>query len=323
MTFGIAVSPVTADDIVWRGDPGGRWDVRENWVGNEEPTANDHAIINNGNWCKIKQDYAAAAQRITIATDNMLRMKSNSELTLGDGDEQISIVNGVFEIGQPTCYNAVVKISGDHTIQGSGGVIKLLGKASKIEDNGEAGDELTVESTVECNEGSPPDDVDSLVVTGRGEIHVELFNNAYVVAGESASSGDPLKLKDDDKDSGCCGFWIVEDAGVLLVQATVTGKGTWKAVDVTGDDVGGKFQIGENVNHTGCVAAEGDVFLKSGRGDEGSGAALQVIGYSYFCTTGSLEFKSIDIGESVTQPEIDVRLNAEAEFGGDCDSCSK
>jgi len=307
--LGLAVPQAFAADIVWQGDPGDNWSDDAEWVGGNEPGPSDHAIINNGNWCKIPVNYTAAVcQRITIASGNEVRMKKGSVLTLGNQDQTYgSTIDGMLTIGSDN-EPATLDIKGDHTITGDGGVIKLQFGSPITNSVADPQDLLTLKGNcnVTCEVLDKPTRACSLVVTGEGAINAPLFNDAFVVADNST-----LKLALGDKDSGCCGFWVAMDGGTLGTKCPVAGKGAWYAQDETDPvEYGGNIIIGyEDVDS--CVQTEGNVFVT------GWFAKLIVeANDGFFCTKGSLTHRSIEGDGYDTQPVISAGASPNiATFG--------
>jgi len=284
-----------------------KWNRAANWdLG--EPTTAHNAWIPSGKTCNIPNNYTDAEARI-ITLDGTLNLKEDSVLTLGNAINDESTISGTMTIGTDD-DPATLKISKKHIITGDGGTI-MLKSHSVIDDNGVAGDELTIKDNcdVSCDINHKPTADCSLTVTGSGTINVKLYNNAFVIAEDWI-----LTLDDHDKDSGCCGFWIAEPDGILDVFCNVKGAGTWKAVNIYWV---GTFRIGDGDSNGGCVLATGNVLLTNGPEGQGKDWTVLIVNSNgHFCTEGSLDFRSVDRGVSHdTAPHILVEADVVAQFG--------
>lgn len=159
-------------------------------------------------------------------------------------------------------------------------------------------------STADCSEAERPLREESLVVTGNGWILVPMKNDAFVV---THSDFGTLHLTCDAKDSGCCGEWVVEQSGSMLIVCTVKGLGTWRS-EFTEENVawGGRFDIGDSSHGAGCVAAEGPVFLTSGDFGDGTRWAMWLENGSKFYTSGRAVWGSVSDGNTSSAPQIIV-----------------
>ena len=123
-----------------------------------------------------------------------------------------------------------------------------------------------------------------------------------------------LTLADKDKDSGCCGSWRADYAGILAVHCTVFGAGTWVSDEW---DIAGRFDIGGS--QPGCVIATGNVVLTgSDTGEVNGTVVLFVSPNGLFCTEGMLTHQSVidpdDPYDWPSRPQI-LAKESVAEFG--------
>lgn len=275
---------------------GTSWFALDNWS-NGVPNATKHAIILANQECHIPTGGSnATAGALTIEEDATLEIEEERTLTLGVQDEMHSSViedGGLLQIADSgASNNATLKIAGDHTIAGDGGVILLFAK-SEILDNGDEDDFLTIDG-VAGNRSA------SLLVTGTdGLISVPLFNNAFVVASGGKQTSLGLCLKDDPMDSGCDGHWIAEADGQLSVLTFVEGDGRWLTQD---SDLallsGGTIVIGDGTGGDGCVVSDGELVVT------GDASVFNVTPYGRFCTTNKMTHRSMDTGLVITTPTI-------------------
>jgi len=231
-------------------------------------------------------------------TRSSLLVDGSSTLILGNGT-QTSTIDGDLTIGIPG-DNSTLEILGTHTIQGTGGIIRLR-KYSLI-NPAAGGGELTIKSTGACASRAC-----SVVIHGEGEINVELDNRAYVVADTL------IRLASADKTGNSAGYWIAENNGTFAVACEVNGACHWQIVDLI--DTASQFVI---IEALGCVAATGPVTLESG--------SLVLELDTQFCTTGALTWRSVCIDggcSGTTSPSIATTGTSSAVFGlGGAATCS-
>ncbi|KAA0222961.1 MAG: hypothetical protein HS102_08955 [Planctomycetia bacterium] len=279
------------------------WLNDNNWQGGSRPTASNRAIIpaNAARMPLIDNDTTdAVAGAITIEAGAKINVEEGATLILGDGNAQTTTLDGELFLGRSGHEHGVLKINGDHTIQGEGGVIHMIHyDSTKIIENDGTGDELTLQSSNTSCSGWPQDRDCTVVLRGGGEIHVALDNRAYVVG-----DLDCLRLKDEPKTGSSAGFWVVENDTEFHVMTTVTGACAWQCIDTTAP-LGGTFKIeyGE-----GCVAATGPVTLYAGTLECGAS----------FCTAGKLTLKSVacdDCVDDKSEPRIIAHVSVSTTFG--------
>ncbi|GMU37227.1 MAG: hypothetical protein KJ057_06420 [Phycisphaerae bacterium] len=290
-------------DKEWLGVENRNWLNDNNWQGGSRPTASNRAIIpaNAARMPLIDNDTTdAVAGAITIEAGAKINVEEGATLILGDGNAQTTTLDGELFLGRSGHEHGVLKINGDHTIQGEGGVIHMIHyDSTKIIENDGTGDELTLQSSNTSCSGWPQDRDCTVVLRGGGEIHVALDNRAYVVG-----DLDCLRLKDEPKTGSSAGFWVVENDTEFHVMTTVTGACAWQCIDTTAP-LGGTFKIeyGE-----GCVAATGPVTLYAGTLECGAS----------FCTAGKLTLKSVacdDCVDDKSEPRIIAHVSVSTTFG--------
>lgn len=310
LLIGLVVLPSTATDRTFTGGSG-RWDVDGNWSPNGEPSEDDNVTIPADQDPYIPEDYETAECRtLTMAvsggTRSSLTLQSGAILTLGNGGTLTSTVDGDIVLGDGTLPYGSLKINGTHTITGKGGTIELKEKSSIIPLN-DTDDLLILTGDSGCT-GYPDDRACSLTVFGIGFVAVRLDNRAFVV-GKDASK--PLKLDGYDMTGTSVGWWIAEDGGSIAIGTDITGACTW----LIKANSPGSFLLGHTDVDDGCVAATGEVILKSG--------LLSVLDGSRFCTTGKLTWKSVDVNGTPSQAQIVTTGDATATFGlGSASSCT-
>ncbi|RJP34851.1 MAG: hypothetical protein C4547_10245 [Phycisphaerales bacterium] len=272
------------------------WFNRLNWSPNDDyPDDTVHAIIAPvAGECHISNQETALAKNITINANKLLVLLDDSVFILGRTDEQhASYIHngGVMEIGETQFGGATLRIAGDHTITGNGGVIEFQHKFGAIDDNNDPDDHLTIT-------GENIDRDESLVVTGAdGIIAVALLNNAFVIGGPGTIA-DGVCLFDHQMVGDCYGHWGAEFGGLLSVFTAVTGSAAWQPQNSDlGMIDGGTIQIGDG-GHNACVAADGPVVVI------GDGADLHVSLNGSFCTSGEFRHQSVPNGGSGTTPSI-------------------
>jgi hypothetical protein len=266
----------------------GDWETLGNWDFGA-PDNTKVACIPSDKMVDINS--AAEAKAIWIkrsgATQGTLEVYYSRSLKLYE-DSQI---DGILELEGQTVLPAELLIAPDAqhnnalTITGNGGsIVGLVGFGGFPVLRGSTGNEqLTITG------GSMRDT--SLVVHGRLELKVNLINNAYVVA----DHGD-LKLTTNAK-SGT-GTWAAErdytggtSHGRLVVDAEVTGGGTW----TLGDHASAKIEF--NVD---CTQLTGNFSVQRG--------TLQID--ADLTTSGSLDIQSL----SGYVPKITVAQGMVATF---------
>ncbi len=243
----------------------------------------------------------ASCKTLTIGNEgddkSTLFLTGGSTLILGDGGTLTSTIDGQFDLSVAPTTPATLKINGDHTIQGNGGVIVLV-KGSVIEEHTDADDKLTLKATSTCSSPSC-----SMTLKGDGYIDVNFDNRAYVIA------NDHIRLENRSKTGTADGWWIVNDVGLLTVSTLVTGACAWY---IESDSEDNRISLSEDA---GCVNGSGPVTLKAGELDCQCGTT--------FCTTGKLTWKSVTSGGGTTEPRIRTRSTSLATFGlGGASSCS-
>ncbi|GMU38845.1 MAG: hypothetical protein KJ057_15470 [Phycisphaerae bacterium] len=300
----------------WDGSEGTNWFEGDNWSGSVVPDDTFEAVIPHNPtggsvWPVIdNSEVDAEAGKLTMTvsggTRAKLTIKSGSVLILGNGGALTSTVDGDLVLGDGSLPYGSLKINGTHTITGKGGTIELKEKSSIIPLN-DTDDLLILTGDSGCT-GYPDDRACSLTVFGIGYIAVRLDNRAFVV-GKDASK--PLKLDGYDMTGTSVGWWIAEDGGSIAIGTDITGACTW----LTKANAPGSFLLGHPDVGDGCVAATGEVILKSG--------LLSVLDGSRFCTSGKLTWKSVDVNGTPSQAQIVTTGAATATFGlGSASSCT-
>lgn len=204
--------------------------------------------------CVLDPD--VAAKQLVVDGELLAKIATAATLTIHGN----SRVDGVLHIEQ-TCK---LLIAGDVTITGEGGILRgdwdpgfTLAPARIEAAPGAQNAKLTIKPPV----GNDNSDVTtSLKLHEVWTIDVEFVNNAYVMAdwGLALPGPDGKLVLQGEAKSGS-GFWMSERRasggfGVLVVDTTVTGSGTWKM-----DNVVEKIEI----NAT-CLNLTGNVEISAG-----------------------------------------------------------
>ncbi len=206
----------------------GDWIEPDNWEPNTVPNSTLVACIPPGKTANINPNVAAEALAIFIDAD----ATNTGRLTvMGDNDDPASLtlfsdstVAGELILD----YSPKLFIDGNVTIDGGGNIMLA---PSSINPNFSPAIEGTDGSAILTLQGSGAGQWDvragSLVLSGSGNINVELVNNAHVVANYEGI------LAINGTASGN-GFWIAEvdpddpdDIGTLDITSSVSGSGAF------------------------------------------------------------------------------------------------
>jgi len=316
------------------------WHIQQNWS-DGVPDATKDAIIPSGQTCVIHNSQGHAYAKTINLGGTLIVDKRN--LTLGDQDypysATTSTIDGLLLIdaGDDEGVYARLKISGEHTIVGTNGIIQMAYETPEPEDDpvraiivqDTSNDDLLILDHTCAGDVSRDC---GLSLTGTGEVRVQLDNRSFVVA-DFDHWDYRLHLTNRPKTSTAKGYWICENGGTMAIETTVTGCGDWRSVDVNCTDActvrrgigcGGTFIIPWQSD--GCVSGTGDVTLQAGCGlyDDHQ---LKVQD-NQFSTSGRLLWQSLEGqgGEAsfISNPAILVFPDAIARFncsGTGCESC--
>lgn len=189
----VAVSPVRAvltdcdvnNTTIFDGDVNSSWTEGGNWSFGVPDSSLCAVIPANDGEDKhfnvvIPGSTTASCKTLTIGNEgddkSTLFLTGGSTLILGDGGALTSTIDGQFDLSVAPTTPATLKINGDHTIQGNGGVIVLV-KGSVIEEYTDADDKLTLKATSTCSSQSC-----GMTLKGDGYLKVNFDNRAYVIA---------------------------------------------------------------------------------------------------------------------------------------------
>lgn len=278
---------------------GTSWIDGDNWS-DGVPDEDKCAVIPAGKTVEVPEYQSAACKTLTLqvsgSTRSTLTLQKSATLKLGDGGTLTSYLNGDLFVGGADAPVASLRIDGVHTVNGSGGKIKLTHKGQIIPHT-DANDKLILTGDTGCS-GYPDSRDCSLTLFGDGYVLVPLDNRAFVMGLDN----DTLHLDSYDMTGTSHGYWMVED-GNLEFGNTVTGACTWKIPA----DSSHAIHIGSSELGDACVRATGAVVLEGG--------VLNIADGSKFCTTGKLTWKSVSVGGTPTSPTINTYGDASATFG--------
>lgn len=252
----------------------GYWEDPDNWDPTGTPGAGHVACIPAGKTARVWFIHAEAeavwikadAQdvgRIDMLADQITQQPGSLTLYADSRvDGELAMI-----------FGPELRIDGEITIDGIGKIMlwpDLPGDNFPIIMGTDGNAELTLEG---ANAGSwTPDEWDdrddTLVLTGGGEINVDLVNQAHVVTVEedvwmliSHVADRPLTITMDASGDG---FWIAElnpdpeqrvDVGILDITGEVSGSGTF----VVSDDSLAEIRVNDN------SALSGDVLIYNGK----------------------------------------------------------
>ncbi len=304
--FVVAAGPVfafiqdcTGNNTTTFSGAGTDWTASGNWS-DGVPNEDRCAVIPAGKTVEVPEYQSAACKTLTLqvsgSTRSTLTLQKSATLKLGDGGTLTSFLNGDLLVGGADAPVAHLRIDGVHTINGSGGKIKLTHKGQIIPHT-DGNDKLILTGDTGCS-GYPDSRDCSLTLYGDGYVMVPLDNRAFVMG----LGGDTLHLDTYDMTGTSHGFWMVEN-GNLEFGNTVTGACTWKIPAESYHEI----RIGSSALGDACVGADGPVVLEGG--------ILNVADGSKFCTRGKLTWKSVSVDGTPTSPKINTYGDASATFG--------
>jgi hypothetical protein len=310
----------------------GDWTDPDNWNPAGKPTSTDVACIPAGKTAEIITDHGVA-EALWIKTDAIngpgrlevlgdAYLLNPADITIF-GDSQI---DGHLVL----MFSGTLIIDGTITIDGKGQIrmvpefvdvnlptivcsdpVNTSGPSNPLWDCSASTDQLTLNG-INAGAWTPEewdDRTDTLVVTGGGQIDVELVNNAHVVTKEEegpftgGANYNDRELTINGSASGN-GFWIAElnanppgrvDVGILDIKSSVTGSATWVVAGNGTVSMEPEIRI-----NSPLTSLTGDVLVYGGT----------LLIKQNFETTGDLTL------QDQLNPEIIVRSPRTAKFNG-------